>query len=334
MVASGNDESPVITTEPPTAVQNLNTDGSTSTVTMVAQDPEGFDITYGIAYKTANNARPAQLSADTTINQSTGVFTFTPTTNSSNAGSFRARLSASDGARITTRFVDFSIAFFPQRSNVIGWYQANDTNSYSGSGTSWTDISGHSTTGPTLNFWQGAPTYTSSNFISLTNAKSIDLMPNHGANQRLRNAAKTWMVVMKPPSGFGNFVVFHDGQSSNNYTGVFSSGASTNFYAGYSAYSGVTLNNRVNGTDVANNRGTAYSALTLGSWNSIIQAGLNFGSNTYNGLYYNNYNSFTQAHEVAYIIFWDVVLTTAEMQTAHDFVRGALGTSNMAAWSP
>ena len=43
---------------------------------------------------------------------------------------------------------------------------------------------------------------------------------------------------------------------------------------------------------------------------------------------------FTQAHEVAYIIFWDVVLTTAEMQTAHDFVRGALGTSNMAAWSP
>jgi hypothetical protein len=262
------------------------------------------------------------------------VFTFTPTTNSSNAGSFRARLSASDGARITTRFVDFSISFFPQRSNVIGWYQANDTNSYSGSGTSWTDISGHSTTGPTLNFWQGAPTYTSSNFISLTNAKGIDLMPNHGANTRLRNAAKTWMVVMKPPSSFGNFVVFHDGQSSNNYTGVFSSGASTNFYAGYSAYSGVTLNNRVNGTDVGNNRGTAYSALTLGSWNSIIQAGLNFGSNTYNGLYYNNYNFFTQAHEVAYMIFWDVVLTTAEMQTAHDFVRGALGTSNMAAWSP
>ena len=232
VVASGNDESPVITTEPPTAVQNLNTDGSTSTVTMVAQDPEGFDITYGIAYKTANNARPAQLSADTTINQSTGVFTFTPTTNSSNAGSFRARLSASDGARITTRFVDFSIAFFPQRSNVIGWYQANDTNSYSGSGTSWTDISGHSTTGPTLNFWQGAPTYTSSNFISLTNAKSIDLMPNHGANQRLRNAAKTWMVVMKPPSGFGNFVVFHDGQSSNNYTGVFPRAQALTFMQG------------------------------------------------------------------------------------------------------
>ena len=85
-----------------------------------------------------------------------------------------------------------------------------------------------------------------------------------------RNAAKTWMVVMKPPSGFGNFVVFHDGQSSNNYTGVFSSGASTNFYAECTLRTQEpTLNNRVNGTDVANNRGTAYSALTLGSWNSI-----------------------------------------------------------------
>jgi hypothetical protein len=111
VVASGNDESPVITTEPPTVEQALNSDGTTSTVTMVAQDPEGFDIVYGIAYKTANNARPTQLSSDTTINQSTGVYTFTPTTTEANAGTFRARLSASDGARITTRFVDFNLTF-------------------------------------------------------------------------------------------------------------------------------------------------------------------------------------------------------------------------------
>ena len=105
------DESPVITTEPATT-HTLTNNGSTSTVTMVAQDPEGFDITYGIAYKTANNARPAQLASDPSINQSTGVYTFTPTTTQSNAGSFRARLSASDGANITTRFVDFSLSFY------------------------------------------------------------------------------------------------------------------------------------------------------------------------------------------------------------------------------
>jgi hypothetical protein len=111
VVASGNDESPVILTEPPTTTQALNNDGTTSTVTMVAQDPEGFAINYGIAYKTANNALPSQLASAPSINQSTGVYTFTPTTTTSNAGNFRARLSASDGARTTTRLVDFSLAF-------------------------------------------------------------------------------------------------------------------------------------------------------------------------------------------------------------------------------
>lgn len=104
-------EPPVIITEPPTTTQALNNDGSTSTVTMLAQDPDGFTVTYGIAYKTANNARPAQLGADTTINQSTGVYTFTPTTTTSNAGNFRARLSATDGVSYTTRLVDFSLTF-------------------------------------------------------------------------------------------------------------------------------------------------------------------------------------------------------------------------------
>ena len=104
-------ESPVITTEPPTSTQALSNSGSTSTVTMVAQDPEGFAINYGIAYKTANNARPNQLASDPSINQSTGVYTFTPSTNSAHAGNFRARLSASDGANTTTRLVDFSLSF-------------------------------------------------------------------------------------------------------------------------------------------------------------------------------------------------------------------------------
>ena len=121
VVASGNDESPVITTEPPTSTQALSNSGSTSTVTMVAQDPEGFDITYGIAYKTANNALPSQLASAPSINQSTGVYTFTPSTNSAHAGNFRARLSASDGARTTTRLVDFSLAFtVPVEYLVIG----------------------------------------------------------------------------------------------------------------------------------------------------------------------------------------------------------------------
>lgn len=109
-ISSGSDESPRVTTEPP-ASHALNSDGTTSTVTMVAEDPEGFDIEYGIKYNTSGGALPNQLASATTINQSTGVYTFTPTTTEANAGTFNARLTASDGNRVTVRTVPFSITF-------------------------------------------------------------------------------------------------------------------------------------------------------------------------------------------------------------------------------
>lgn len=108
--ASGGGQSPIVYTEPPTS-HDLNNDGSTSTVQMQAVDPEGTAITYAIAYANGTNARPNQLAADTAINQSTGTFTFDPSTNSSHAGTFKARLSASDGVGIATRFVNFNLAF-------------------------------------------------------------------------------------------------------------------------------------------------------------------------------------------------------------------------------
>ena len=138
-------EPPVILTEPPTTTQALNADGTTSTVTMTAQDPDGFDITYGIAYKTAGNALPDQLGSATTIDQSTGVYTFTPTTNVNNDGNFTARLSATDGIGYTTRLVNFSLTFSTpitfsssepgistNLSNSIVWYVNNTLNSGGG----------------------------------------------------------------------------------------------------------------------------------------------------------------------------------------------------------
>ena len=108
--ATGYGESPVVYTEPPTS-HNLNNDGSTSTVQMQAVDPEGTAITYGIAYANSTNARPNQLAADTVINQTTGTYTFDPSASNSDEGSFKARLSASDGATTTTRFVNFNLLF-------------------------------------------------------------------------------------------------------------------------------------------------------------------------------------------------------------------------------
>ena len=129
-VSIGVDESPIITTEPPTS-HALNNDGSTSTVTMVATDPEGFGITYGIAYPTTNNALPDQLATATSINQSTGVYTFDPSTTSSDAGTVKVRLSASDGISTTTRFCTLSLAFSQDITTPnTGIFNAAGTNSY------------------------------------------------------------------------------------------------------------------------------------------------------------------------------------------------------------
>ena len=118
-IASGSDESPRVTTEPPTS-NGLFDDGSKSKVTMVAEGPEGFDIEYGIKYNTSGGTLPVQLASATTINQSTGVYTFTPTTTTSNAGSFVTRLTASDGNRVTTRNVTVNLGFSAQLTNLGG----------------------------------------------------------------------------------------------------------------------------------------------------------------------------------------------------------------------
>jgi hypothetical protein len=117
-ISSDSDESPIVTTEPATS-HDLNKDGTTSTVTMVAEDPEGFDIEYDIRYNTSGNTLPPQLASATTINQSTGVFTFTPSTSESDTGSFNARLMASDGNRVTVRTIPINLAF--GLSNVYGF---------------------------------------------------------------------------------------------------------------------------------------------------------------------------------------------------------------------
>jgi len=114
-IVAGSDETPRVTTEPVTT-HGLNADGSTSTVTMTAVDPEGFDIDYDIRYNTSGGALPDQLASATTINQTTGVYTFTPTTTQSNAGQFVARLRASDGNRVTTRNVTVDLGFNAQLS--------------------------------------------------------------------------------------------------------------------------------------------------------------------------------------------------------------------------
>lgn len=91
----------------------LATDGTATTVTITASDPEGLPITYSIASDTSGNI--ATVSQGT--GASTNVFTITPSTNTAYAGSFSLTFRASDGVNIATAPATFTLQFSVQNSN-------------------------------------------------------------------------------------------------------------------------------------------------------------------------------------------------------------------------
>jgi len=81
----------------------LAVDGTATTVTITASDPEGLPITYSIASDTSGNIA--------TVTQSSNVFTITPSTNTANGGTFSLTFRASDGVNIATAISEFTLEF-------------------------------------------------------------------------------------------------------------------------------------------------------------------------------------------------------------------------------
>jgi hypothetical protein len=92
------------TTEPPDAAV-LAKDGTATVQTVVASDPEGFPIEYSHDTNPSNQAQA-------TISQTNNVFTITPSTNTSNEGSFTLRYRASDGIHSTSRSTVYQLTFY------------------------------------------------------------------------------------------------------------------------------------------------------------------------------------------------------------------------------
>jgi len=138
--------------------------GAVSTIDGKALDDDGFPVTYsfdahnGTTVYSASSL-PPQFSA-VSINQSTGVFSMTASTNAATgAGNVNFRVRASDGVRTATRTTVCSLSFLPT-SGLTGLYDMKDSNSYSGSGSTWADVSGNS--GPNLTIDTSKVTYNSS----------------------------------------------------------------------------------------------------------------------------------------------------------------------------
>ena len=91
----------------------LASDGTATVITITAVDAEGIPITYSIASDTSGNIA--------TVTQGTGassnVFTITPSTNDSNAGTFSLTFRASDGVNIASSIASFELVFKVVNSN-------------------------------------------------------------------------------------------------------------------------------------------------------------------------------------------------------------------------
>lgn len=111
-VQHGLNVSPRFVTLPPSTLF-LSASGSTSTITAVAVDEAGFPVTYdwdGFSDSTVYTASslPNQI---TNVTESGGVFTLTPSTNTSHAGAFTFRTKASDGAQVSLATTTVTLNF-------------------------------------------------------------------------------------------------------------------------------------------------------------------------------------------------------------------------------
>ena len=95
----------------------LATDGTAATITAVSTDPEGAPLTWSYAVTTGSLTNGGGATA--TVSQADNVFTITPTTNTSYAGTFSITFSATDGVSGAVSAVSaFTLTFAADWSSV------------------------------------------------------------------------------------------------------------------------------------------------------------------------------------------------------------------------
>jgi hypothetical protein len=122
---------------------NLIIGDSSTTISPVATDPDGFGITYD--YLT-NPSNPSSATIVQGTGSNTNDFSITP--DSATVGNFSLRITASDGVSKVSTVSAISITTPPLltgalTNGLVAFYDAADAQSYSGTGSTWSDISGN-----------------------------------------------------------------------------------------------------------------------------------------------------------------------------------------------
>ncbi len=304
---------PEWTTSPP-ATGVLASDGTATVQTVVASDPEGFPIEYSYDTNPSNQAQA-------TISQANNVFTITPSTTVSDAGEFTLRYKATDGLHTTARSALYTLGFFPQVDALWGHWDMENSSSYSGTGTTWSDLSGNNRDLTWTNVG-GTAGYKASGNLSVPVWET-------GNNQSqisyaLSTDVKTILFIFDPlvDPVASDFQQIFLSVGSNTYAGYFDNTGS-GMVGGVNAHSGLTAEYLVNGnSNPSPTQGQAH--LEQNKFNSFFMRNYNVTA-TWTFFQYQT-SGYNQTMQLRAIAMWDVSLTDAEMEIAHNSY------SQMATW--
>ena len=212
----------------------LAIDGTATTVTITATDPEGLPITYSIASDTSGNIA--------TVTQSSNVFTITPSTSEANAGTFSLTFRASDGVNLATAVAEFTLAFRVSNSN----YTDSSSNSHTVTANGNVNQSSFSPyrSGGYSTYFDG-----SGDYLSVPNDTSLQL-----GNSDF--TIEAWIHPTSIDSG-GTSVIM----------GKYNPSPNLEWYLGFTS-SVLRIRYSVNGTSVVGNIDVSY-AVSLNTWTHI-----------------------------------------------------------------
>jgi len=214
---SGN-AAPVWTTTPPSSLDLAN-DGSTA-VTLAGVAIDEFPVRYswdGYSGTSLYDAEtlPPQLASAPTF--SGGTASLIGSSTASNAGSFNFRMKASDGVKTATAITAVNLSFFPPASGLIAYYDVANNQSYGGSGTTWSDVSGNG--GPDLTL--ESVTYNSSGIgaepsFSISTLRAVKTTSSLGSSTTL---VAIMQVTMTDDTK--RLILFDNADSGSDESGIY-----------------------------------------------------------------------------------------------------------------
>ena len=317
--------------------------GTTSTINAKALDDDGFPITYSFDAFSGNtvysaSSLPPQFTS-ITVDQTTGVFSLATTSSTSGGGSVNFRVRASDGVRTATKKVFCNLSFLPL-SGLKGLYDMKDSSSYSGTGSSWYDISGNSGPTLTINLSAGA-SYNSSGIggipqLDITSGSTTAIVssPNPFLTYDATTLKTTVAMIFAkvPEAGWlaqGSYVFPHS--AGTHYSSGWT-GSNTLVADAYTAYNALQVGTASGQANVASSTSKVYidkvdqtsismqglkdaigDASNREIYHSIVVTDAWYN----NGFFWNNAVYDTAFGNLRALVFYDRALTSAEVSGLH-----------------